>query len=171
MAEREANRAREVEASPPGVYEFEATLRKRRRELAENGKIVIRGSETPFQQGRQSRSKYFLHASAADAALQGWLVFMQDIRTNSGRHRHQGGLAIYVVEGKGWTVVDGVRYDWVEGDLILLPVKPGGVEHQHFNAEPGKSCKWLAMIYDHFVVATCSGLEQSEASPDWKGHA
>lgn len=82
-----------------------------------------------------------------------------------------GGRAIYVLEGKGWTTVDGVRYDWEEGDLLLLPIKPEGVEHQHFNAEPGKPCKWLAMIYSPFKAALGSQMEQVEVSPDWSDHA
>lgn len=52
-----------------------------------------------------------------------------------------------MIEGRGWTVVDGIRHGWEAGDLILLPLKPGGVEHQHFNAEPAKPCVWLGIIH------------------------
>ena len=40
-------------------------------------------------------------------------------------------------------MVDGVRYDWSEGDLILLAFKKGGVEHQHFNMD-NRPSRWLA---------------------------
>ena len=46
-------------------------------------------------------------------------------RPRSGKHRHQGGLVIYVLEGKGYSIVDGERKDWEKGDLVLLPMKPG----------------------------------------------
>ena len=72
---------------------------------------------------------------------------MHDIKTVSGKHRHQGGLLIYVLEGKGYSIVNGERKDWQKGDLVLLPMVPGGVEHQHFNVEPEKgAARWIAFI-------------------------
>src|SRR5690242_9499378 len=76
---------------------------------------------------------YIARSSDTGSALNQWLVFQHDIHTHSGKHRHQGGLAIFVLEGEGYTEVDGVRIDWEAGDLILLPIKPDGCEHQHFN--------------------------------------
>lgn len=169
--ERESVRTREAEARQVNTYEagfsHDAELRRRAVEC----KVVVKGTERPWQQSRQGRIKFFLHATIDDTAVFDWRMFVHDIRTHSGKHRHQGGLAIYVVEGKGWTTVDSVRYDWEEGDLILLPVKPRGCEHQHFNAEPGKPCKWLALIYSPFKGALGSEMEQKEVSPDWASHA
>lgn len=170
MVEREVQRTREAEARQRDIYELTIEYEAKRRRRAIEGRVVIRGSEIPWRQSRQANIKrYMQHPFIEDTALQGWAVFIQDVKTHSGKHRHQGGLAIYVLEGKGWTVVDGVRYDWEEGDLILLPLKPGGVEHQHFNAEIGKSCKWLALIYSSFKDFLGNPYEQVEASPDWKG--
>jgi len=168
--EREFVRAREAEAKQVNIYEagynLDAELRRRAREC----KVVVRGSERPWQQNRQGRIKFYLHAVIDDTAVFDWRLFVHDIKTHSGRHVHQGGLAIYVLEGKGWTTVDGVRHEWEEGDLILLPIKPKGVEHQHFNGEPGKPCKWLAMIYSPFKASLGSEMEQKEVSPDWADH-
>ncbi|MDP2726749.1 MAG: cupin domain-containing protein, partial [Dehalococcoidia bacterium] len=170
-AEREVLKAREPEARTRSDYEDMYALYAERRDQANTGKVVIKGSERPWHQGRQGLLKYFLSHSTKDVAVTNWTFFIHDIRSHSGRHRHQGGLAIYVIEGRGWTTVDGVRYDWEEGDLLLLPIKPGGVEHQHFNAEQDKPCKWLAMIYTHFGESTGSQMEQKEASPAWQEHA
>ena len=38
---------------------------------------------------------------------------------------------LYVLEGEGYDIHDGERYEWSAGDLVL--VTPGCV-HQHFNA-------------------------------------
>ncbi|MDP2726600.1 MAG: cupin domain-containing protein [Dehalococcoidia bacterium] len=166
--ERELTKTQEAEAQIPIYYEVTRSLAAKAKQQALEGRIVIRGKEQPWQQSRQARVKSFLHAAITDTALLGWLFFVQDIRTHSGRHRHQGGLAIYVLEGKGWTTVDSVRHDWEEGDLILLPLKPEGVVHQHFNAAPGSPCKWLALIYlPFFIEALCTEVEQKEVSPDW----
>lgn len=171
MGEREVQRVREAEAQPINVYEVAYAMDAAKRKRADEGKIVIKGSERPWRLSRQGYLKHFLSSALDDTAVTGWRSFMiHDIRTHSGKHRHQGGLAIYALEGKGWTVVDGVRYDWEEEDLILLPLKPGGCEHQHFNAEPGKPCKWLAMIYGSFKEAMGSQMEQVEVHPDWTDH-
>lgn len=171
MVERQAERTRENEARTPDYYEISQLVMAENRRRALEARVVINGKEMPWQQGRQGRAKWYLHTAMQDTALQGWHVFVHDIRTHSGKHRHQGGLAIYVIEGKGWSVVDGVRCDWEEGDLLLLPVKPEGVEHQHFNAEQGKPCRWLALIFQTYVIALGSVMEQKEVSPDWKGNA
>ena len=49
----------------------------------------------------------------------------------SGKHGHQNPALLYVLEGRGYDIHDGVRYDWSAGDLMI--VTPGCV-HQHFNA-------------------------------------
>jgi gentisate 1,2-dioxygenase len=93
---------------------------------------------------------------------------MHEIHTKSGRHKHQGGLVIYVLEGVGYSVVDGERIDWSKGDLVLLPLRPGGVEHQHFNLDPHKPSKWAAFINIPIIEHLASVLEQKEVSPDFK---
>ncbi len=170
MAEREITRSKEAEAKTVNLYEGNMAYYAARRAIVE-GKVVIKGKELPWETTRQAILKFYLHHDVKDAAVADWLFFLQDIRNISGKHRHQGGLCLYVVEGTGWTTVDGVRHDWEEGDLILLPVKPEGVVHQHFNAHPGTPCKWLAMIYLPFVNSFGAELEQKENAPDYKGHA
>lgn len=165
--ERELNKTRESEAQQASVYELGYQICERKRRRAEQGKVVIKGSERPWVQGRQGLLKHFVAEPLDDTAVLGWHdFFVHDIRSHSGKHRHQGGLAIYVIEGRGWTVVDRVRHDWEEGDLILLPLKPGGVEHQHFNAEPGKPCKWLGIIHGGMWDALGNQMEQKEESPE-----
>lgn len=169
MVERQTERTRESEARHPDYYEITHRILAENRRRALEARVVVKGKELPWRQTRQGIAKHYLHTAMEDTALQGWRVFLHDIRTHSGKHRHQGGLAIYVIEGSGWTVADGVRYDWEEGDLLLLPVKPEGVEHQHFNAEEGQSCKWLALIFVPFWDVLGSLMEHKELSPDFKG--
>src|SRR5919205_62851 len=148
MAEME--RVRERERPPLKENPYEIIMRQRR-ELAERnltGPVVIDCTKREWFQTRQGKLKYFLEPLAhPETPLQHWRVFIHDIRTRSGKHRHQGGLVIYVLEGEGYSVVDGERHEWEAGDLLLLPLKPGGVEHQHFNANPGTPCTWVAFIY------------------------
>ena len=151
---------------------FRSTLKYRKEfgERMQNGPIVIKGDEREMFQARQGKLKFFLDPTwYHDAPLQQWRVFMHEIHTKSGRHKHQGGLVIYVLEGVGYSVVDGERIDWSKGDLVLLPLRPGGVEHQHFNLDPKKPSKWAAFINIPIIEHLASVLEQKEASPDFKG--
>lgn len=136
---------------------------------AETGKIVVRAKETPWMQNRNAKVRYFFMPYKTDTALQTVQVFEHVIYRHSGKHRHQGGLAIYVLEGEGYTVVDGKRYDWKAGDLILLPIKPGGVSHQHFNASAKRPARWLALITNSYRPHLGYEMVQIENSPDWKG--
>ena len=57
------------------------------------------------------------------------------------------------------------------GDLLLLPIKPGGVEHQHFNLQPGQDCRWIAFSYMPFFDHVASEFTQTEVSPLFKSQA
>ena len=134
------------------------------------GKLLIKSTDREWEITKQGRIKHYMYPNVfTDTALQEWNVFMHDIKTHSGMHRHQGGLAIFVLEGRGYTLVDGKREDWKKGDLILLPIKPHGVEHQHFNTEPGSVCRWMAFIFMPFYDQVASFTEQIKDSPLYKG--
>jgi quercetin dioxygenase-like cupin family protein len=138
---------------------------------ANEGPVVVRRADRALFQARQGKLLFYLCPNNhRDTALQAWRVFIQEIRTCSGKHRHAGGLTIFVLEGHGYTIVDGERWDWKKGDLVLLPMKVGGVEHQHFNlGPPEKPAVWIAMINMAIHDYLASDLEQIENSPDYKG--
>jgi len=138
------------------------------RKQAQEGKVVLRGKEIPWERARQGYFQYFISPNVLGPPINNMTFFIQDIRKHSGRHVHQGGTAIFVLEGEGYTIVDGKRIEWEKGDMILLPVKPGGVEHQHFNRLPGQPCKWLAISYPPIKYAMGSIFEQREEGPDWR---
>ena len=48
---------------------------------------------------------------------------------NTGKHYH-GEEAIYITQGKGCSVIDGIRYEWEKDSCLFIPF---GVVHQHFN--------------------------------------
>jgi mannose-6-phosphate isomerase-like protein (cupin superfamily) len=169
MAEMERVRERERPPLKDNPYE---RIMQQRKELAERnltGPVVIDCTKQEWFQTRQGRLKYFLDpVTFKHTPLQHWRVFIHDIKTRSGKHTHQGGLVIYVLEGKGYSVVDGERKDWEKGDLVLLPMKPEGVEHQHFNADPSKPALWAAFIHIPIQEYLASDLKQNEPSPDFK---
>ncbi|MBI2954056.1 MAG: cupin domain-containing protein [Chloroflexi bacterium] len=160
-------RTKEREPNPtPSVYDMDVKGRREFKELQDTGKLLVKANERQVRITRQGRSKFILHPYVwKDTALQDWSMFEQHLIVQTGKHRHQGGLAIFVLEGRGYTVVDGVRMDWKKGDLILLPVKPGGVEHQHFNLEPGTPCMWLGILNFPVRDQVADFIEQIELNP------
>jgi hypothetical protein len=161
-------REREREVASADTYELALYYRKKFVEKQMTGKVVIHEKDREWEPTRQGRIKYYLDVNAfSDHAIQDWQVFKQDIRKHSGSHKHQGGLVIFCLEGKGYSVVDGKRKDWEEGDMLLLPLEPGGIEHQHFNLEPGKPCKWIAYNYWPYFDLLASEMTQGTLSPDY----
>jgi gentisate 1,2-dioxygenase len=45
-------------------------------------------------------------------------------------HRHTVEAVIHIVKGFGYSIIDGIRYDWGEGDFICVPVFAW---HRHIN--------------------------------------
>jgi mannose-6-phosphate isomerase-like protein (cupin superfamily) len=168
--EKEKVREKEPAQQDPGKY-YEDTLKMyaAARERARTGKIVVRARDLPWHQGRMGYTKQFLTWQRSDVAVDDWICFIHDIKVHSGKHRHQGSIMLFVLEGEGHTVVDGKKVEWEKGDLIVLPVKPNGCEHQHFNRVPGKTAKWIAFQYSPFVRVLGNVFEHVENSPDWKG--
>ena len=139
-----------------------------RHDQARTGKIVIKPSDREWEEDRMGRILSYIDPYYTDAALPDWCVFIHDIHSTSGTHRHQGGVAIFVLEGKGATMMDGVRYDWEKGDLVLLPIKPGGVEHQHLNFSSEGSSKWMAFGYAPVLHAVATEMTHVKDSSEWK---
>jgi len=166
MAEQEKTRTRERGTMETSGYEMFLRARKEFDERQQTGQIVIKPSDREYQITRQGRMFYYLNGMVfKDTPLQEWRVFTQDIKTHSGKHRHQGGFVIYVIEGTGYSVVDGERVGWEAGDLFLLPIKPNGIEHQHYNLDPTKGCRWIAFCYMPVFDHLASEFTQMELSP------
>jgi quercetin dioxygenase-like cupin family protein len=66
---------------------------------------------------------------------------------NSVRHRHTTEAYIYIVKGRGYSIVNyegepEERIDWEEGMLFSPPV---WAWHQHFNSDPDETARYLAI--------------------------
>ena len=169
MAELERSRERERERPAEDAYETSYRYRKEQAERQLTGPVVIRKEDREVFLSRQGRLTFYLDPlTHPETPLHHWRLFTHEIRTKSGRHRHQGGLIIYVLDGYGYSIVEGERIDWKKGSLLLLPMKPGGVEHQHFNLDPDKPSHWAAFVPIVLTEHVASQLVQTEVSPEFK---
>ena len=51
------------------------------------------------------------------------------VGAHTGMHKH-GEEAIHIIEGSGFSIVNGVRYDWKQYSTLVIPF---GAVHQHYN--------------------------------------
>jgi hypothetical protein len=135
--------------------------------------MVIRGSEIKPELNPMGIFSWYTHPDMTDIGARTTVAYVQEIpaRSRSGRQLHQGGRLHYVWQGRGHTMIDGVRHDWRAGDMLLLPLKFDGVVHQHFNdsrTEPARLVCAEGNLYDMLGVDLGSGFEVLEPCPEYQ---
>jgi quercetin dioxygenase-like cupin family protein len=92
----------------------------------------------------QSRAKYLMAPGHDPYLTQSLLAHYVEIQPggSNGGHGHQNEAAFYILEGHGYEIHDGQRYDWQVGDLVIVHTD---CRHQHFNASPDKRALALVM--------------------------
>ena len=78
-------------------------------------------------------------------------------------HRHTVEAVIYILQGKGYSVIDGIKYPWEAGDLICVPVFAW---HRHHN-ESQEDLIYLAATTGPFSMATGIALYEEEKYPEY----
>ena len=149
-------------------------LRDRQREQRKNGLMVIRGKELPQEVNRQGLMRWYMHPSITDTILNTHLFFEQEIPpgSRSGRMKFQGEQVIYIIEGKGYTLIDGVKHHWKAGDVLNLPIRKQGIVIQHVNEDMNERVVFVAAEPNLFACTSVdrgSGFEQIEDAPEYRG--
>jgi gentisate 1,2-dioxygenase len=104
------------------------------------------------------------------------LFFQQEIPpgSRSGRLKFQGGQVMMITEGRGYTVIDGVKHPWKAGDVLNLPLRADGIIVQHFNSDPEHPVRFVAAEpnwLDGLTVDRGCGFEQLEDAPEYRRNA
>jgi hypothetical protein len=149
------------------------TIRDEQRARMSNGLQVIKEQDLPLEVSQQGLMRWYLHPSIKDTVLQTMLFFEQEIppASRSGRLKFQGGQVMMILEGKGYTLVDGVKHEWEAGDVVNLPLRSDGIVVQHFNTDPKVTAKFVAAEPNWVECASVdrgSGFEQIEDAPEFK---
>lgn len=132
---------------------------------------LVKGKDLQWEINRHGKMKWYLHPALKDRAIRSLMIFVQEIPplSRTGKQRHQGGLVHYVLEGRGYTILNGQKHEWEEGDFIVLPILPSGVEYQHFNDDDKRPVLLIAAqsnLFDALGVDMGSGFEQLEDAPE-----
>jgi gentisate 1,2-dioxygenase len=146
-------------------------LRDKQRAMRRGGKTIAKGDELPWEQNRQGKMKWYMHPDMTDNCLNTLIFYVQELPPagRSGKQKSQGGQTGIVWEGRGYTLVDGVRHDWETHDVFSFPVRTAGITVQHVNLDPEKPAL-LAFCepntYDALGVDRGCGFEQIEDAPE-----
>jgi hypothetical protein len=148
-------------------------LRDRQRAQMKTGVQVIKQSELPLETNRQGLMRWYMHPAIKDTVLNVFMFFQQEIPpgSRSGRLKFQGGQVIIILEGTGYTVLDGVKHHWQAGDVLNLPLRGEGIIVQHFNSDPVKPVRFVAAEPNWFECTSVdrgSGFEQLEDAPEYR---
>jgi quercetin dioxygenase-like cupin family protein len=78
-------------------------------------------------------------------------------------HRHTVEAIIYIHQGHGYSVIDGIKYPWKAGDLICVPVFAW---HRHHN-ESNEDLIYFAATTGPLSMATGIALYEEENYPEY----
>jgi gentisate 1,2-dioxygenase len=145
-------------------------LRDHQRKHMRNGAWLIKGKEVPWEENRQGKMQWYLHPALEDTAIRSMMFFRQEIPPlgRTGAQKSPGGQVIYIIQGRGYTLLDGVRYDWQEEDVVNIPIRADGVVVQHFNADKRDPVVMICAdlnLADLVGVDRGSEFEQVEDAP------
>lgn len=77
-------------------------------------------------------------------------------------HRHNFEAMGYVLEGRGYEVHDGERFDWAKGDAVFIPAN---VWHQHYNSDPDNEA--IVLLITNWPLLLHLGICTLEPAETW----
>src|SRR3990172_3750843 len=98
MAERTIERRREPEPTET-MYDQMRSYDNERLKQRLQGKVVIKGKDIPWEQGRHGLLKIFVwEKNWGEVGAFGWRLFINHIKKHGGKHIHQGGTPLFVLQ-------------------------------------------------------------------------
>ena len=103
---------------------------------------VIRGRELTFNDGLQTFSRHYMEP--IDGMGQTLHIHLEEYAPGgkNQKHGHVNEAAFYILDGEGYEIHDGVRYDWQAGDVAIVH---NNCVHQHFNGSSARPARALVM--------------------------
>ena len=103
---------------------------------------VRKSANIKFRDGPQTYSRHYVEPK--DGITQTFHLHLEEYSPGgrSQKHGHVNEAAFYILDGEGYEVHDGVRYDWKAGDVAIVH---NNCVHQHFNASSTKPARALVI--------------------------
>ncbi|WP_159981444.1 MULTISPECIES: cupin domain-containing protein [unclassified Novosphingobium] len=80
-------------------------------------------------------------------------------------HRQTGSFVYQCAKGKGWSIINGQRFDWQERDIFVVPA---WAYHEHANASASEDA--CLFTFNDLPVMRALGLYREEAFGENDGH-
>jgi gentisate 1,2-dioxygenase len=120
---------------------------------------VIKSEDVKLDGGPQHFSRHYVEPE--DGLAQTLHIHLEEYAPGgkTQKHGHVNEAAFYILDGAGYEIHDGVRYDWQAGDIAIVH---NNCVHQHFNAsatEPARALViktkpmylFMNMLFQHTV--------------------
>jgi quercetin dioxygenase-like cupin family protein len=103
---------------------------------------VRKATDLKFRDGPQTFSRHYVEPK--DGITQTFHIHLEEYSpgARSQKHGHVNEAAFYILDGDGYEVHDGVRYDWKAGDIAIVH---NNCVHQHFNASDTQPARALVI--------------------------
>jgi quercetin dioxygenase-like cupin family protein len=103
---------------------------------------VRKGSKIKFTDGPQNFSRHYVEPK--DGITQTFHLHIEEYAPGgrSQKHGHVNEAAFYILDGAGYEIHDGIRYDWKAGDIAIVH---NNCVHQHFNASSTQPARALVI--------------------------
>lgn len=131
---------------------------------------VVRRRDLPEESNAMGLMRWYMHPMIKDIKLSTLNIYEQTIppRSRSGRLQFQGGQILFIIEGSGYTMLDGIKHTWKARDVLNLPLKKDGIIVQHFNPDEDRIARFL-VVEPNLLAATSvdrgCGFELIEDAP------
>jgi len=103
---------------------------------------VRKGRLIRFVDGPQTFSRHYVEPKDGITQLFHLHIEEWGPGAKSQKHGHVNEAAFYILDGDGYEIHDGVRYDWTAGDIAVVH---NNCVHQHFNASATKPARALVL--------------------------
>jgi gentisate 1,2-dioxygenase len=124
-------------------YEKLQELGRASAKRARSGPPIIRGRDLVWETSHHGKTAHISEPELLGSNVQTMVMFIEELAPGgkNGRHRHFSEALVYILEGRGYSIIDEVRYDWEKGDTLAVPMMAW---HQHFNADSENPVQFLA---------------------------
>ena len=134
---------------------------------------VRKASEIKFVDGPQAYSRHYVEPK--DGITQTFHLHLEEYGPGgrSQKHGHVNEAAFYILDGTGYEVHDGIRYDWEAGDVAIVH---NNCVHQHFNADPDRPARALVIktkpmyLFMNMLFQKQVEPRQTEPTPEGIGY-
>jgi uncharacterized cupin superfamily protein len=103
---------------------------------------VRKGRLIAFVDGPQTFSRHYVEPKDGITQLFHLHIEEWGPGARSQKHGHVNEAAFYILDGEGYEIHDGIRYDWKAGDVAIVH---NNCVHQHFNASRTKPARALVL--------------------------